>query len=268
MKIAISLGLSLALTPTLLAQVDNKPQGKVVTTTLEKIRRTPEAYKKVWVEFTVQFATMGRVENPFFTEFVPERYVNFYCWGDNQKIWHKRSFKNVFGMMFMAKAAKQSKDLYDLDCYSRIQVTGLVKNIFQGDPWIEVTKFTPVAGAVNTAALTHMHRGDKAMSQRQWTKAIAQYSMAPADDMPAHVKGELHRGLGKAYLRLGEQQQAVQHIDQAVALIPEMDKELAELAHVARSNPGAYLDRQVTATQVADHERPMWEAFDVSAGNR
>src|SRR6185369_14413694 len=45
--------------------------GTAVPATLAQVRAEPEAYKNVKITFTVQFASLGRISNPFFTKFTP-----------------------------------------------------------------------------------------------------------------------------------------------------------------------------------------------------
>ncbi len=259
MNIALTLGLTLVIAPALVAEGD-KARGKVIPTTLTKIRKSPNAFKNVWVRFPVQFVSLGKVENPFFTQFVPQQFANFYCWADEQQIWNKDQYEDIFGLLFMAKENDNVHSLYKLDVYQRMQVTGVVRNTFQGEPWIEVMDFVPMSKAVNTATLSHLHRGEALMEKRQWAKALAELSLAPSDSLPSHVMGQVHKDLALCYLRLGESGTAVQHLEQAVAQLKTVDAETRRMANLAKVKPEAFLDR-VVADQVEDHQRPMWEAF-------
>ena len=127
MKIAVSLGLSLALAPSLVAGggSDTVPKGKVIHTSLEKIRASPAAYKNVWVSFPLQFASVGQIQNPFFTQFVPSAYTNFYGWTDEQTIWRREQYEDLFGLLFISKENKQAEDLYGLKVFDRLVVTGI-----------------------------------------------------------------------------------------------------------------------------------------------
>ena len=137
-----------------------------------------------------------------------------------------------------------------------------MRNTFQNQPWIEITKLKPIKRRVNTAALSHLYRGETHMKKRRWSKAISELSLAPGADLPKHVLGVIHKNLAVCYLRLGESTTAVQHINTAVGLLKTVDSETREMAKLATTHPGRFLDRAVGNIQVGDHERPMWEAFD------
>src|SRR5690606_20970645 len=112
----------------------------------------------VRVQMTVQFCSLGRVANPFFTRFEAALYANFYAWPDGEEIWQRERYDDLFGMFFMAKANEKTAALYDLETYDRVHVDAIVRNVFQGSPWIEVLDFEPVEGRVNTATLAHLNR--------------------------------------------------------------------------------------------------------------
>ncbi len=236
--------------------------AKIVTTTLEKIRETPESYKGVWVTFPVQFAWAGRLQNPFFTRFVATKYANFQCWGDAQEIWQKEQYDNVYALLFMDKENERLEDLFQLKTYQRIQVTGVVRNTFQGQPWIEMTEFEVLDGRVNTATLAHMFRGEQHMANRRWKMAISELSLAPADGVPDTIRAAVHKGLGICYLKVGEASPALHHLETAVDLYGDAtDPEADRLLKIALSDPSLGLDRAINRQAVKDHERPMWEAF-------
>lgn len=262
MKIAycVSLSAALALTPALTAG-GGEPTGPVVTTTLSAIRAAPDSYNGIWVRFTVQFASMGKIQNPFFTQFVPYRFANFYTWPDEKQIWKKKEYEDLFGLLFIAKDNPQTQTIYSTRVYQRMVITGVVRSIFQGEPWIEVTEFEFVAPKVNTATLSHMFRGETHIKKRQWKQAIAELSLAPAVDLPPLVTGHIHKDLALCYLRLGEVDTAVSHLESAVNLLQSVDHEIQRMAKLAKVRPETFLDRTLGSAEVEDYQRPMWEAF-------
>lgn len=250
--------------------------GPAIATNLERVRADPEAYRGVKITFVVQFASLGKLSNPFFTRFTPSEYVNFYAWGDEQPIWRKESYENLFGMLFLSKMHARTADLYATRLYQRMRVTGVVRNTFQDQPWIEVLDFERVAGQVDVAVLSHLHRGEQFMAARRWQRAIAELSMAPGPGVPEPVLFAIHKNLGVSYLRMGEAHNAVTHLQQAATYSTEPDMEVQRLLAAAETRPSQELDRQVSMATLREFERPMWEAFDrgskaapqTSTGNR
>jgi hypothetical protein len=241
--------------------------GTAVPTTLTQVRAEPEAFKNVKVSFTVQFASLGKIANPFFTKFTPTDFANFYAWADEQPIWQERVYGDVFGMLFLAKANDKLEELYTLKLYQRLQITGVIRNTFQNMPWIEVTDFELLEGQLDTAVLTHLHRGEKLMEQRLWQRAIAELSLAPGEGVPTHALRATHKNLGICMLRMGEPQAAIGYLESA-AQMGGSDAEVDSLLATARTQPDQAIDRTVDARGLKDSERPMWEAFDADKGRR
>jgi hypothetical protein len=242
--------------------------GTTIATTLTAVRRDPDAFRNVRVEFTVQFASLGKMSNPFFTQFTPSEYANFYAWADEQPIWQRRSYDDVFGNLFYGKDGSQLAHLFELQTYQRMKLWGIVRNTFQGMPWIEVTEFSVLGGQLDPAALAHMYRGEQYMTERQWQRAIAELSLAPGFSIPPHVQSAAYKNLGICYLRIGESDLALNNLQMAASLVDKPDGELRSLLATAETQPGAELDRVVGQTGLKDYERPMWEAFESTGARR
>lgn len=236
--------------------------GVAVNTTLTHIRSEPEAYKNVKVNFTVQFASLGRIANPFFTKFTPTDFANFYAWADEQSIWQEKSYDDVFGFLFFSKFHPRLEQLYTLRLYQRMSCTGVIRNTFQGQPWIEVTDFEVQDGQLDMAVLAHLSRGEKLMEQRMWQRAIAELSLAPGAGVPDHALRAAHRNLGICLLRLGEAEAAIGYLQSAAELGNGNDLEVENLLAMAKNQPGQAIDRSVDSKSLRESERPMWEAFD------
>jgi hypothetical protein len=221
-----------------------------------------DAYRNVWVRFPVQFVSVGTVKNPFFTRFVPARYANFYAWGGEQKIWRLEEYTSPFPLLFLSKRSSQLEQLYEIKLYQQLYVTAVVRSVFQGEPWIEVVAFNILDTKVSTGVLTHLYRGEQFMNQREWSKAISELSLAPAATAPNNVAAHVHKDLAICFLRLGESKAAVRHLDIAMSKMEEPDADIRRLSEVALKTPEKELDRSIGGGQIADYERPMWEAFD------
>ena len=188
--------------------------------------------------------------------------MNVYAWADEQAIWQEKSYQDPFGMLFYSKMGAQLEQVFTFKPYQRLKMTGVVVNTFQNLPWVEVFEFEPIGGQLDTATLTHLYRGEKFMQERQWQKAIAELTLAPGPDVPVSAQRAAYRNLGLCHLRIGESDQAVSCLRQAVALGAESTGEIERLLATAESAPITELDRTVGAQGLKDHERPMWEAFE------
>ncbi|MGE3171646.1 MAG: hypothetical protein AB7O97_03410 [Planctomycetota bacterium] len=236
--------------------------GTPVSTTLTTIRKDPEAFRNVKVRFTAQFASLGKLSNPFFTRFTPTDYSNLHVWADEQPIWQRDAYEDLFGNLFYPKTGKQLQEVFELRMYQRMEITAIVRNTFQNAPWIEIQDFAVVGDQVDAAVLAHMYRGEQFMAERRWQRAIAELTMAPGAGVPPEVQRAAYKNLGICYLRIGESNQAVGCLRTAAGLSTNFDHEIEHLLATAETRPSRELDRVVDHHGLKDFERPMWEAFD------
>lgn len=265
-----ALFVALLATAPAIAQEEDRFQnsdGLIVEVGLTEIRQTPDAYKNVWVQFDIQFCSMGKVSNPFFTQFVPSDYANFYAWAGDQPIWRKESYDDLFGMLFMHKENPEIHSLYDLRLYDRLRVTGVVRNVFQDTPWVEVMYFEPLTEKVDTPTLAHLYRAESHITRREWNRAITELSMAPAGGKPDFVVAAVNQGLGLCYLRVGEADKAQAYLTTARNLDAD-NRETQRLARAAQEDPRSELDQAVDRSSISEADRPMWEAFDEGGQTR
>lgn len=265
-RLAIAISLTCSFATTGAAQWRESRQfPNTVVTTLTEVRAHPDAFRNVKVQFEVQFASLGSVSNPFFTQFVPTDFANFHAWAVEQPIWRKSEFDNMFGLLFVSKTNDQVQEVYDCSTFDRLRIVGLVRNTFQNQPWIEVVSFEKVDERVDWATLGHLYRADQWMQKRQWQQALSELSLASQAKNPGEVSLEIDRAMGVCYLRVGETNQAVTYLKAARARAGEKTQagvEIDNLIASAKIDPTRELDRTVAPTEVREHERPLWEAFE------
>lgn len=263
-KLSLSLTLPCVLAMSVAAQWREGKQIKnTVCTTLTEVRAHPDAYRNVKVQFDVQFATLGGISNPFFTQFVPTDFANFHAWAVEQPIWRKPAFDDVFGLLFISKSSDQLQDIYSTTTFQRLRVTCLVRNTFQNQPWIEVLSYKPLSDQVSWATLSHLYRADQWVERRQWQQALSELSLASQGENPPDVVAAIYKTMGMCYLRVGETGRALSQLQGAKKLQGStIDPELEGLIAAASSDPSRELDRVVNKTELREFERPLWEVFD------
>jgi hypothetical protein len=241
---------------------DGNQIKNVVHTTLNEVRAHPEAFRNVKVLFDIQFASLGAIANPFFTQFVPSDFANFHAWGVQQPIWQKAAFDDLFGLLFLSKSNDQLQEMYDMTTFERMRVTALVRNTFQNQPWIEVLSFERLGEQVDWATLSHLYRADQWMERRQWQQALSELSLASQGKNPADVSAEVYKAMGICYLRMGESTRALSQLESAQKVYGKPSIEIQDLILAAQNDPSRELDRVVQKHEIREFERPLWEAFE------
>ncbi len=233
-------------------------------TTIEAVRQSPQAFKNVWVTFTAQFHSIGELHNPFFTRFTRSDYVNFAAWSTEQKIWERKEFDNPCATLFCDKKQDELlSTVYGLRRYTRIKLTGIIRNAFQGQPWIEITAIEPLEGRLTTASLMHMSRAFQMMDAHKWQAASVELNLASSEQLTEHARGWVHAYQGLCLLRLGRPSGASKQLKVAHGLLPDESRVTGWLETCAK-DPRSGVDQQITTAQVRRGDRPMWEAVDTA----
>ncbi len=260
---ASSLALALLLAAgSLPAQQETDDFGRARATTLAAVRATPQAFKNVWIRFSGWFSGIGALHNPFFTRFTRTDYVNFALWGDTQKLWVEDEYKHPCTTLFVLKSNDKAVDLItSLGIYQRVTCTGIVRNVFRGEPWIEVTRIEVQPERLTTATLAHLARARRFMKKRQWAQAAMEVQLAQAAGQTPFIEAWLNHYLAVCYMRVGKIERAKEHIAYACQLVPE---ELAfqDVREQLRVDPKSVVDDKVSETRLPKAKRPMWEAYE------
>jgi len=177
-------------------------EAKARTVSLTELRKAPESYRGIPCEFVLVFHEYSQVYNPFFTRFVPEKYMNMSAWGDEQKIWEIREYTRDYCFLFVDKENTSLPGFLKLKRFDRIRVVGTIKDMFRGAPWIEVHSMTPVKGKLTQKSLIHRVRGDVAMKKNRPRIAAKEYNQALSfKDLPPEYLLDVMKNLGMALYR-------------------------------------------------------------------
>lgn len=249
------------------APLPSQGEGSVKTpkkTTLQQIEKTPQAFKNLAVRIEGYFRGVGALHNAFFTRFTRADFVNFEVWGTSKKLWVKEDFDNPTPTFFVDKRNDEVIDLISqLKRYQKIACTGIVRNVFRGKPWFEITKIEILPSKLNTGTLARMVRGRRLMERRRWKQAGNEFNMAFAPGLDNEIKGWVHFYLGVCLMRVGNAEVASEQFRRAMALMgnPSIAKDQLTLLS---QNPKALVDQHVDGIQIPKKNRPMWEAVEIS----
>lgn len=236
---------------------------------LATVRKNPQAFKNVWIKFTGTYMGLGNVHNPFFTRFTRAEFTNFALWDDTQQIWKQSEYDRPCSTVFAEKKnGPVLEKLYALQRYQRVTLTGVVRNEWQGDPWIEVSVIEPIEEPrITSASLTHMRRAHGFIEGRKWAQAAIELNLASSQTLTTQARGWLHGYLGLCQMRLGRPELALQQLDTAKGLIPA-DEVIDEWLTQARQDPSSAIDTSTRVTTIRRGDRPMWEAVEETSKPR
>ncbi|MEW6073637.1 MAG: hypothetical protein AB1726_13725 [Planctomycetota bacterium] len=164
---------------------------------LEALRAWPGRWVGRPVRLTLQF--QGRVErwNPFHTRFGPADWVGFTAWPDERFVWEEEVFADPAPRLFVRRDGPVAAALGGAALLDRFSALVVVREIFLGEPWIEILALEPLAEHVPEGSVLHVERALRFRTQGEPLLAIDQLERARAAPLPPHARAEIDRLIGE-----------------------------------------------------------------------
>ncbi|MEE9392285.1 MAG: hypothetical protein V3W41_07245 [Planctomycetota bacterium] len=198
---------------------------------LESIMKAPHAFRGIDVTFVVQFQSLGSIENPYYTRFEKEQYVNFAVWGDDAQLWEKSAYESTFPYLFIDRFMKESKEILKARTYDRFIVTGRVTSVFRGKPWIEVVGLKAIEGRMTEPSLIRLVKAYKLKKHRRFDAAAAEFQLAMNKDMTEPMQKHIFHEEGRCLAAVDRFEAALVPLGKAFALAPKDDSLKKMIAH-------------------------------------
>lgn len=161
------------------------------STSLSDLRRDPVAWRGKPVVLTLQFQAPLPSWRPWLTRFDESRYFGFSAWGDEQQLWHAAEFAAPGTRLFARRGTPAALALGAAPVYRRFRVTCVLRNVFEGKPWIEVLSAEPLERAIGQGTLLHAGRAIELEAEGHDAAAAEQYERALAAPAPSAMRSAL-----------------------------------------------------------------------------
>jgi len=188
---------------------------------LGEILRDPRAFVDVEVKVNVYFHTTGRSYNPYFTRFTDAMYGNFSAWPHNARLYEKRDFQRSYPFFFMQRSAKSWRTLSGLPRVTAIEMVVAVRDVFRGQPWIEVLEFRKTSSGLTEEQVRNVVAGDAHYLAGRYDVAADHYGRAASLNQPETVRADLFHRLGDAQFQTGRYEAATASYREALRADPE-----------------------------------------------
>lgn len=160
---------------------------------LAELRRSPLEHLGQNVRFTLQVKGPIETWNPFLTRFGTEDWFAFGGWPDEVFTWDPAVFDDPLPRLFVRRGDPLEALVRATPTYKRLRVTGVVREVFLDEPWIEVVGLEPQVEFVGNGTLICVGRGFDLMAQGHFDLARQQFQRARLAPVPQHVVEELER---------------------------------------------------------------------------
>jgi len=193
---------------------------KVVPHSLTAVRNAAESYRGLPVEMDLQFHETRKSTNPFFTRFTTESYLCFAAWGAEQALWHREEYENDFAFFFVDRYSQCFRTILEAKPYQRIRVSAVVRDVFRGRPYIEVTKLKITDDSVSEATIFHGAKAQKAMAAGETGAALASYEEALRAKLPSDARARMLADMANVHLVRNDKVNALAALADAKRLVP------------------------------------------------
>lgn len=234
--------------PTTFAQ-DSETQ---TLTSLERILKNPNAFRNVKATFVLQFHQLGNVDNPVFTKFDRNWYQSFSAWSDGVPVWDRQVYRESYPYLFLPRISEGTKTVVSSPPFTRFLVTGIVEEVFDGKPYIEIVAMEKLDKALTTGTVRSIAKGYQLRSQGQHGEAAKHFRGADSDALPLAVRSLVVREEAWSLHQAGETLEGMNRLRASLQWLKN-DPLIVDALRVARAS--LHLDendRPIETSEVVD----------------
>jgi hypothetical protein len=233
---------------------------------LSTILAKPEAWRDVPVTFVVQFHQIGKAGSSFFTRFEPDTWLGFSAWTDDAALWEKKAFESDFPNLFVQRNGADARIVGSAAVYDRLAVSGVVRDVIKGRPWIEVTAVRTLTEKMSEGSLVHLVKGLTLRDHRRFDAAAREFEAADAETLPTSVRVLGMREQAYALLNARKPKAAEERLLTALSLDPENAETALALTHIREVAKTMPVERVTTVKREPGAEPPAEEEEPVTPG--
>jgi tetratricopeptide (TPR) repeat protein len=240
-------------------KIDKK---KINDVELTKVLETPSLFKNSTIRFNAKFTQTGNLSRVFHTKYDLSEYINLAVWPDEVKLWQKEGLKLFLPLVFVKKSSGNATVVGKLKKYQRIQITGLVTNDYQDQPWIEILDIKVLdKNALSEEALYHIrlgdkyHYGDNPAASKDDKSTVAnigvnlshaeiEYNESLSFDLSDVEKSAVYELLGDVQIKQGKNEEAIISLTEALKINEESGRSNYLMA-LAQLNVGNFAQGKI-----------------------
>jgi len=155
--------------------------------------RAPSRTVHAPLEFNVVVRAVDRPFESYLTLFDPSDWACLEAWSDDLFLWRPEHFARSSPCLFVRRDSPAARMLAERRPYERLVVTGLVRQVFAGRPWIEVRDVRLAPESLTEPTIFHAARAIELFEQGRADLGESEMERALAAPMPARQRLELER---------------------------------------------------------------------------
>ena len=151
---------------------------------LQDLRHTPSRFAGRAVRCAVQIASVDLPFDSFFSRFDPTHDLCFSAWDDDQRVWHSDQFNDPARGLFIERESALGQRIASARPHQRFLLTLRVREIWAGEPWIEVEGAVEIQPSAGEGTILHASRAQSLWGTGQRELAIGELERALASPLP------------------------------------------------------------------------------------
>ena len=225
------LALALTTSPLAAADINKRDLGGIQPVKLETLLANPQTLMFAEVKFRVTFAAVTDLFDFQRSNFRPERYAAIAVWDDRAKLWQPEARADVLTSIYLPKDRIASTRTALFNKYDQLEIAGIVKDVIEGVPQIEVTGIQVIReGAYTDASIYHVEQAVALSADGARDLADEHFAKALATDLPLAARTDIAVLRGRTLIDAGRFDVAAEVLTEAVqasgkdAAFPAVDR--------------------------------------------
>ncbi len=174
-------------------EATTRPEPEVEAASLVDLRAVPAGWLGRHTRLTLHFRGTVETWNPYHTRFGPPDWIGFEGWADERLLWVPEIWDDPAPRLFARRGSKAARRLERARALDRFEAVVVVREVFLGEPWIEVLSLEPLDEHVPEGTVLHVCRARLLQDRGQWELALQQYARGKSGPLPEHVRAEIDR---------------------------------------------------------------------------
>lgn len=160
---------------------------------LVELARNPQEH--LGRSFRVRFQVESAPEswNPYLTRFGSQDWRGLRAWADEQFLWEREAWENPAARVFARRGSIADEVLRDAPRLARFEALAHVRQVFLGEPWLEIELVQRLANSIGEGSVLHAERALEHLEKEQWRNALDNLDRALVGEMPELARAELRR---------------------------------------------------------------------------
>ena len=185
---------------------------------LQTVLTKPESLRDAKVKFRCTFAAVTDLFDFQRTSFRPERFAAVAIWDDRAKLWQPEARADVVTTVFIPKDRITPTRSTSLRKYQQLEIAGVVKDVVEGVPQIEVLEIRPVEGGqFSDVAIYHVEQALALVNDGARDLAEEHFASALTSELPVSAQVDISALRGNNLIDAGRFADAAIVLNGAVA---------------------------------------------------